>query len=525
MPVFANNAVDDQFVWDRCASFEGGMVSHAKASGLSEAQSALLYDAYIHITGQLRKRKGISDITVPNGPIVPGKTIQGLKWFDTPDLDRLLAVTDGKFYQYDQSLKSWSVLVDAEVGDVNEQISIAQLSDTLFWTDSSVDGIMSWDRLGDGLIYIVDPSPAATILMSVSLRLVAAGIETAPNTLWFSDYLDGNSWPVLQAIGIGEDGDPITCMKKWQKHFLIVGKLQSIYMVDANPAYGNVISFPVLEIHPSVGCLAKRSMCQVGQDMFFLSRNGVMKVTPQEATDTNVLVPLPISQPVQDVIHKMRWAYAYKSCAICYNNHYLLSIPIDSNDPDTVLVYSYITGSWVGIWRNHRILEFCEQPYLGSTRLVAGYVDGYVREHRDYVPENVELASDYTDDGGAIETVVITRAMVFNDDMSSKTPYYLEAEFFSKTGDIEIYAILDGGDETLLDEGQFSLISAVRLPFYLPVLLVRPRWVKKKFPLFHLGQFREIQIKVVGTSGNLILRSLTLSAQLDSVNFNKEFEF
>ena len=77
----------------------------------------------------------------------------------------------------------------------------------------------------------------------------------------------------------------------------------------------------------------------------------------------------------------------------------------------------------------------------------------------------------------------------------------------------------------LLDEGQFQLISAVKLPFYLPVLLVKPRWVKKKFPLFNLGQFREIQIKVIGKSGNLILRSLTLSAQLDSVNFNKQFEF
>ena len=255
-----------------------------------------------------------------------------------------------------------------------------------------------------------------------------------------------SSWPVLQAIGVGEDGDPITCIKKWQKHLLIVGKLQSMYMVDANPAYGNVLSFPVLEIHASIGCLAKRSMCQVGQDMFFLSRNGVMKVTPQEATDTNVLVPLPISQPVQDIIYRIRWPYAYKSCAICYNNHYILSIPVDSNDPDTVLVYSYITGSWAGIWRNHNILEFCEQPYLGATRLLCGYSTGHVKEARDYIQENAELASDFTDDGIPVETVVVTRAMIFQDDMSPKTPFYLEAEFFSKTGDIEIYAILDGGD-------------------------------------------------------------------------------
>lgn len=524
MPVFVNNNTDDPLVWDRVANFNGGMVSSAKASGIGETESALIHDAYIHIAGQLRKRRGVQDLKIPVGSIVPGRTIQGLKWFDTPTLDRLLAVTDGKFYQYDQSLKSWSVLVNAAITNVDEQVSIAQLSDDLWWTDSSKAGIRKWDSASN-TVSTVAGSPAATILMSVSLRLVAAGISTAPNTLWFSDYLDGNSWPVLQAIGVGEDGDPITCIKKWQKYYLIVAKAQSVYMVDASPSYGAVISFPVLEIHASVGCSAKRSMCQVGQDMFFLSRNGVMKVTPQDATDTNVLVPLPVSQPIQDIIYTIRWPFAYKSVAACYNNHYFLSVPINSNDPDTVLVFSYVTGTWAGIWRHQTIIDFCEQPYLGATRLICGYVDGRVKEARDYVQENFELAQDYTDDGVPVEMVLITRAMTFADDMSSKTPYYLEAEFFSKTGDIEIYAIFDGAEPILLDEGEFSLVSAVRLPFMLPVFLVAPKWVKKKFPLFYLGQFKEIQIKVVGTTGNLILRSLTISAQLDSVNFNKAFEF
>ena len=74
--------------------------------------------------------------------------------------------------------------------NIDEQVSIAQLSDDLWWTDSSKTGIRKWDssRLA---ISTVAGSPAATILMSVSLRLAAAGIPTAPNTLWFSDYLDG----------------------------------------------------------------------------------------------------------------------------------------------------------------------------------------------------------------------------------------------------------------------------------------------------------------------------------------------
>jgi hypothetical protein len=419
----------------------------------------------------------------------------------------------------------WSLFITAGITNPQEQISIAQLSDDLWWTDSSKGAIRKWDSAGAGTVSTVAGSPAATILMSASLRLVAAGMPTAPNTLAFSDYLDGGSWPVLQMIGIGEDGDPIRCIKKWQKYYIIVGKLQSIYMVNANPQYGAVVAFPVMEVHASIGCVAKRTMCQLGQDMFFLSRNGVMKVTPQEATDTNVLVPLPVSQPIQDVINNIRWAFADSSCAVSYNNHYILSVPVNSNDPDTVLVFSYVTNSWAGIWRNQQILEFCEQPYLGGTRLVCGYVNGSVKESRDYIQENLELAQDFTDDGVAVKSEIVSRAMFFNDDMSPKTPYYLEIEFFSKTGNIEVYAILDGSNPVPLEEGVFSLVSAVKLPFMLPVFLVKPRWVRKKFPLWPLGQFRELQIKIVGTSGNLIIRRLTVSAQLDSINVDTNIDF
>jgi hypothetical protein len=525
MPLFESNALDDEFVWDRCDSFEGGMVSFAKASSIKTNMAALIYDSNIHITGQVRKRRGVTDLKTPAGPIVAGKAIQALKWFDTPTIDKLLAVIDGKIYSYDQSLRTWSIFIDAAITNPDEQVSVAQLSDDLWWTDSTKPGIRKWDSAGAGTVSTVAGSPAATILMSASLRLVAAGMPTAPNTLWFSDFLDGNNWPVLQAIGIGEDGDPIVAIKKWQKYMIVVAKLQSIYMVDANPGYGAVVSFPVLEVHASIGCVAKRTMCQLGQDMYFLSKNGVMRVTPQEATDTNVLVPLPVSQPIQDILNNIRWSFAYRSCAVSYNNHYLLSVPLYSNFPDTLLVYSNVTGSWVGIWRGFKIVEMIEQPYLGTTRLVVGEADGKVREGKDYILEGDELAIDYTDDGVEIEAVLKTRAMVFEDDMCPKTPYYLEVEFFTRTGDIEVYVILDGGSHILVPEGKFSLISAVKLPFTLPVFLVAPKWVKRKFPLFHLGQFREIQVEIKGPKGQMIIRSITLSAQLDSVNFDTKFEF
>ena len=287
-PVFSQGGIDSPFAWDGMTSFGGGMVSYAKASGLGVDQCALLYDSTIHVTGQARKRRGLSDIKTPVGPIVSGKVVQRLKWYDTSTNDRLLAVINGSIYSYDQSTGVWTVYIAAAITNADENVSIVQLSDNIYWTDSTKTGIRKW-KWDTAAITTVPSSPAAQILMSVSLRLVAAGIQAYPNTLWFSDYLNGDSWPVTQAIGIGEDGDPITGIKKWQKYNLIVTKAQSVYMVDANPQYGAVASFPVLEIHASIGCVSKRSLCQLGQDMFFLSKNGVMRVTPQDATDTKCL--------------------------------------------------------------------------------------------------------------------------------------------------------------------------------------------------------------------------------------------
>jgi hypothetical protein len=169
-------------------------------------------------------------------------------------------------------------------------------------------------------------------------------------------------------------------------------------------------------------------------------------------------------------------------------------------------------------------IDFCEQPFQGQTRLLIGDNTGRVLEARDYIQENNEVALDYTDSGSAVESIVRTRAMTFNDGMSTKTPYYLECEFYSKDGVIEVYAILDGADPILLEGGRFTLSSAIKLPFYLPVLFVKPQWVKKKFPIWPLGQFRDIQIEIRGKSGNMILRSMTVSAQIDSVNFNAAIE-
>jgi hypothetical protein len=535
MPLIFNDALDDPYVWEQCAEFSGGQVSFAKPATLAPNQAAYLQNVLIHITGQLRKRRGT--INLEDGFVAAeGQRIQCLFWYNTVVTEKLLAVANGKFYAYNESTNIWDLYFNAAISNIDEMISVCQLSDMLWWTDTGSGGIRKWDGT---VVSTVSGAtvPVATILECFTNRLVASGVATVPDGVYFSDLLDGATWNVLNILRVGADGDAVVAIQSWQDSYLLVFKQKSTWLIDVSPTV-SVASFPIKNIHRTVGCAAWRSISQVGQDVFFLSHNGVMSVQKQLATSNNA-VQVPISLPVQDVIESIRWEYAYKSCSIFYLNHYILFVPINSVEPDTAIVYSDLTKSWVGVWTGVGSVDCIEQPHLGATRLIIGTANGEVRTTQDQLREDEESYDTFTDGFGQlvipatipvdlpsapyVESIVRTRAMEFNDIMSPKTGWYLEAEFLSKDGDITLGVILDGAPKIILDEWTFAASSAIltaTLPFYLGVT----KWVKKKYPVWHLGQFREIQVEITAPHGNLVLRRIIMSAQLDTVEFNQELE-
>lgn len=529
MPIVFNDGTDDQVVWEQCPSFTGGMVSFAKANSLTQLQSAYLQNCYIHITGQLRKRRGTRNLE--DGFVsTTGKRIQKLHRFKTPTLNKLLAFADGKAYEFNEATNMWVQYFDAAITNIDEAISVAQLSDNLWWTDIAANAIRRWNGTA---VSSVAGSPDASLLISFTNRLIASGIAAVPHQVSFSDILDGAIWNINSVLQIGSDGDPIVAIYGWQKSFVLIFKELSTHIIDAQPQL-TVAQMPVDVIHKKVGCIAPRSVAQVGQDVFFLSRQGVMTVQKQIATDNNV-IPVPLSQEVQDVILSMNWDHAHKSCAEFYNSHYILAIPVEpSTEPNVALVYCDLTKTWAGVWIGITATDFIEQPYSGRTRLVMGNHIGEVREALDHMLDIQETWTSFTDGLGTLTlpftlpatfgaanqvvSIVRTRAMEFNETVCPKSGWYVEIEFFAKDGDIQVYAILDGDRAVLLDGGIFSFsVNHPTLPLTLPFFLGSPKWKKKNFPLHNLPPFREIQIEIRGVRGNMILRSITLSAYIDTV--------
>lgn len=527
MPFF-NDATDDALGQDVIQSFVNGQNSYIRASLLQEGQAALLRNVIPRVNGELRKRVGTRSL---GAGYVSGQDnkIQAMLYYDTPVATALIAFANKVARYYDGV--NWQPYFDAGLGDKNEVIDVVQLMDMVFFTDSTKDHIQLFD--GSTVTEVTD-APRATILKVVTNRLVASGIDDVPDQVSFSDLLDGETWNINNALRVGGgEGSPIIAIEPWQDNNLLIFKRQGIYLMACDPTATTAANFSVLKIHNSIGCVAKKSVCQIGQDVWFLSRNGVMSVQKQLATSNNV-VAIPMSQPVQDMIERIRWEHVTRSCAVCYNNMYLLALPIDDDIPDTVLVYHYMTGGWT-IFTGWTPSCFLEQPYLGTSRLLMGYDDGELREWLDYLrPDQVNSATDYKDQlvgvpipfqlplflppAESTDAEVITRALSFGDIFSTKSPFYGSLEVLQKDGTASISMIRDGHNPELIGTWTFApegYTLPVALPFQLPP---DPQFVRKTLPLFNHDDFTELKFRLTSDSGALTLRRITAQAFLNTVN-------
>ena len=531
MPFLNNDTLDDPLTWAVCPSWSGGQVSFVRANQLEETQSALIDNGFIHLAGLLMKRRGTKNLAEEfvNGE---GNRIQALFWWSTATDEALVIFAGGDAFEFLGG--TYVPLFTAGIGDVDEAIQVVQLADDLFWTDSGATGIRTWDGT---TVSSVATSPVATILESYTNRLIASGDASTPDSVYFSDILDSTTWDVNNIIRVGADGTPVTAVKGWQESLVLIFKEQSTWVIDANPV-NTVANMEIRNVHRTVGCLAKKSVVQVGQDLWFLSRTGIQSVQRQFATSNNVIA-VPVSQPVHDVVQAINWEYAYKSVAIFYNNIYLLAVPTGSStEPNTVLAYFYLTQSWA-TWSGFEVTAWMEQPIEGRTRLILGNSSGEVREGLDNEFESDDPSGPlYVDGPGGItfdfsfpaafpqNHVVLrmqTRAMEFDEPVNPKSGFYMEAEFKGHYGLITLYAIVDGGTPVFIESFQLGPQSLV-LPLSIPFALPGSSWVRKKFPINiePISPFRSIQIEVFCPQGNIVLRNLILSAYVDTLELDHE---
>lgn len=376
------------------------------------------------------------------------------------------------------------------------------------------------------------------------LWAVSADISIQPDTLYFSDILDGESWDPLGSIRIGGDGDPIKGLYSWFGYQLIVFKERSIWSVNADPTQ-DAADWTISLISGNIGCSSHRSIAAVGPDVFFFSRDGIRSLQQIQA-GTQTSVGLALSSPINDLISRINKTKLDLCDGVFWNNRYLLAVPFVTEEPailgleseyalltensidialegalnenNAVIVYHSLARSWLGYWDNWIVNDFIPTSFstFGPVLMFAGDIisvsagAGQVWSFNDYLP-NTRLdpvsSSAYTDGGADYQSTVITKAYNLSEPIPDKIGYSVQFAFdnpyTTATTTAAVSLAKDMSDTFVTLDSALAITSSQKF--------------LKAYNLISQGRWNTLQFKVTADAGRLSMQSTILSGFVDSV--------
>lgn len=371
------------------------------------------------------------------------------------------------------------------------------------------------------------------LLISHTNRLIAASsVAAALDTVYVSDILDGESWDLISnSIRVGGgDGDPITALFPWHGFRLLVFKERSVWVIDANPSM-EVADWEVKLISNRVGCVAHKSVQQVGSDVFFLSREGVQSLSTIES-GAQTGISLPISAPVHDEIESINKDFHSRCSATYYRNRYFLSYPTTTSTVDSTLVFNTLVKAWSGKWDGWKPRAYTTTAFGGKIRMMFGDEDGKLFTWLDYIDDDEANESYYLDQGVLYASQVATRSYNFGEKYGDKFGYQVEFDLdnpflenqlvnFShlvNLAPLSSCLISEDSFGTLLTELGDCASSEFIEPFFSATTIPSTTGLfRKSFNLQSKGRFSEIQFVVRAESGRLSLHSVKASAFADTI--------
>jgi len=223
-------------------------------------------------------------------------------------------------------------------------------------------------RVSQGLGYIHMPCPSFGILHQRRLvvpyqfdQTGSSGSASVSSRKVFdevivSDILDSNTYDKIFGsfrFNAGASDFTVGIVSFTEDSILIFNK-NSIYRVS-NTVNPNQATTQVLT--NEIGALARKSIVQVGKNVFFLSDNGVYSL---EFFDEYNLrgTQTPISEPIQATIDQIDQRFAKNATAVYFGNRYYIAVPLKTN-PDgsqndkginnAILIYNFINNQWESI--------------------------------------------------------------------------------------------------------------------------------------------------------------------------------
>jgi len=229
----------------------------------------------------------------------------------------------------------------------------AQLDDA-----SNVSGVVIQQHVSVGLGFTHMPAPPFAIYHQ--RRLIMPFNYTVDNAVdsftrkdsldevIASDILDTDTYDQIYAQYRFNAGtaDFVVGLHSFAEDTLLVFNRNSIHTVQNST---DLATASVRLLTNEVGCLARKSIIQVGNRVLFLSDNGVYST---EFIDEYNLrgTGTPLSESINSTVQRINKNHADKSVAVYFDNRYYIAVPLDnSTENNAILVYNFLNQQWESI--------------------------------------------------------------------------------------------------------------------------------------------------------------------------------
>ncbi|HTA30712.1 MAG TPA: hypothetical protein VK731_09500 [Candidatus Cybelea sp.] len=535
--------LDDPLTFENVQDFSGGEDSFRKSTLLASNQCQHLLNVMVRDNYEARTRPGADAIpAIATPPIVGITAVYALRFFSSN--------TNGTVYE--------QVLATGAAGSTPKMLMYT----AGVWTDLSSDWAPSAadDRVamcmgvntmlisdGSGKCQIYDPTQGSvftqcgntntdapvgcTILCWAGSRMFAAGVSTANDTVFVSDFLDfsdghwGSGGLGNFRVGAG-DGDPIVSLAPMQGFTIAVLKRNSVWLLNTaptsgTPANGYIDGFSAGvvpgNIGYGIGCVGRDAWCAYGNDVLFMAQDGVRSVQRMQAAAGQWQLTAPISQPIQPYIERINQAAWSGICAIKYQEFAFFFVPLDDSTTNNyVLVFNgKLTnpqgqlGVWMGAWTNWTA-QCCEvSRFAGIVRLLFGDTAGLVNQWKDWQDNTTDTT--YQDNNAGYATQIWTRSFQFQEPVNNKTAYNTIIRFSAGNAAVNIglyndLALAKSWGATTAPTG--DILGQGTLPF----LLASTAPSKFNKGVRGLPAFNEQYLALETTSGWFWLRNIIAGA-------------
>ena len=160
-----------------------------------------------------------------------------------------------------------------------------------------------------------------------------------------SDILDTDTYDRIYAQYRFNAGtaDYVVGLHSFAEDSLLVFNRNSIHLVQ------NTINLEAAStrlLTNEVGCVARKSIKQVGNQVIFLSDNGVYGT--QFLDEYNLRgTETPLSEPINETIKRINKEAWEQSVAVYFDNRYYIAVPLDdATKNNAILVYNFLNQQW-----------------------------------------------------------------------------------------------------------------------------------------------------------------------------------